>query len=87
MGKSTCQLGVEFRRVQQRGQKHNGGAEHRENQRAEESPRHHTGKLMMVILKDSEGSLLNTRPDTPNLDLSIISHDCLELWVFIFASH
>ena len=63
----TYQLCVEFGCIQQRGQKHSRGAEHREEQGAEERPWHHAGELMMVILKDNTGSV-STIPTQLNLN-------------------
>lgn len=61
----TCQLRVEFRSIEQRGQEHDRGAEHGKKQRAEERPRHHAGELMMVILSEkishSNTEIVSTR--------------------------
>lgn len=48
---ATYNLCVELWCIQQGRQKNNRGGERGEEEGAKESPRHHTGELVMVILK------------------------------------
>lgn len=67
---ATYKLRVELWCIQQGRQKNNRGGERGEEEGAKESPRHHTGELMMVILKRKEKKVLSkTYTATNHCDL------------------